>query len=186
MAVDTSDFHNGLNIEVEGEPYTVVWFQHHKPGKGGGIMRTKMRNLRTGSTVERSFKSGERFRELSLEKRPKTYLYVENGMYYFMDQETYEQVPINKEMITNALNFIVENATLDVLYLDDKIIGVELPPKVRLKITSTAPGARGDTVANATKPATLETGYEIQVPLFIKEDEYVVIDTTTGEYVERG
>ncbi len=185
MTVDTSDFHNGLNIEVENEPYTVIWFQHHKPGKGGAVMRTKLKNLYTGAIIERTFKSGEKFRELSLEKRQKTYLYNDNEMYYFMDQETFDQVPIAKDLLKTAIKFLTENANINILYLDGKVIGVELPPKVKLKVVNTVPGVRGDTVAGATKPATVETGVELQVPLFIKEGDFIVINTVTGEYEER-
>jgi elongation factor P len=185
MAIDTSQFNNGLIIEVEGEICTVVWFQHHKPGKGGAVMRTKLRNLKTGATIERTFKSGEKFREVEMEKRKKEYMYNDGKNYYFMDSETYEQVPIPKEQLGEAAKFLKENTGVEELYLDGKYYGIDMPANVDLKVTSTEPGVRGDTVTNVLKPAILETGAEIRVPLFIKTGDVVKIDTRSGEYIER-
>ena len=183
--ITTSDFKNGLNIEVDGEVYTVIWFQHHKPGKGGAIMRTRLRNIHTGAIIERTFKSGEKFNEVALERQKKQYLYSDDTNCYFMDTETYEQVPIRKESLKQLLRFIKENVQIDVLYLKSEFLGVELPIFVELKVTHTVPGVRGDTVSNVMKPATLETGAEIRVPLFVNIGDIVKVDTRTGEYVER-
>jgi elongation factor P len=186
VTVDTSEFYEGLSILVDGEPYTIIWFQHHKPGKGGAVMRTKLKHLRTGAIVERTFKSGETFEEIKVERKKKTYLYNDGDTYYFMDEETYEQIPIDKKVLGKAVNFLTENSSIDVIYLENEIIGVELPPTVVLRVVATVPGVRGDTVsASVMKPATVETGAVVQVPLFIKENDMIRIDTVTGEYVER-
>ncbi|MFH2070757.1 MAG: elongation factor P [Elusimicrobiota bacterium] len=185
MVVGTSDFHNGLNIEVEGDIWTIIWFQHHKPGKGGAVMRTKLRNIHTGSTIERTFRSGEKFRDVELEKRKKQYMYNDGKQWHFMDMETFEQSPVSREELGEESKFLKENDIIEFLYLDGKYLGVELPITVELKITHTVPGARGDTVSNVMKPATIETGAEIRVPLFIDIGDVVRVDTRTGEYVER-
>lgn len=183
--ITTADFRNGLNIEFEGEPYQIVWFQHHKPGKGGAVMRTKLKNLHNGAIIEQTFKSGEKFKELILEKRKKQYLYHEGATYYFMDLESYEQFPLEEKILGENKKFLKENSEIEVLYLEDKIIGIELPLSVELKVVATVPGIRGDTVSNVLKPATLETGVVVQVPLFIEEGDTVRINTKTGEYLER-
>ncbi len=183
--IDTSDFRNGLNIEVDGQPCMVVWFQHHKPGKGGAVMRVKLKNLKSGATTERTFKSGERFREVDLKRVKKQYLYKNGENYFFMDTETYDNVGISKEKLGGAVNFLKPDAEAEGLYLDGEFIGIELPITVVLKVAQTVPGVKGDSVSNIMKPATLETGVEINVPLFIKEGDTVKVDTRTGEYVER-
>jgi len=183
--ITTADFRNGLHIEVEGEPYTIIWFQHHKPGKGGAVMRTKLKNLRSGSIIERTFKAGEKFKELNLEKRKKQYLYRDEKTYYFMDLETYEQFPLDEKILGESKKFLKENSEIEVLYLESEVIGVELPLTVDLRVVGTVPGIRGDTVSNVMKPATLETGTVVQVPLFIEEGDLVRINTQTGEYLER-
>ncbi len=183
--IDTADFRNGLNIEVEGQPYTIVWFQHHKPGKGGAVMRIKMRNLKTGSTIERTFKSGEKFRAVELKKVKKQYLYKDGNNYFFMDLESYDNIGIDKEKLGTAVNFLKPDAEVEGLYLDGEFIGIDLPIAAELKVVRTVPGVKGDSVSNIMKPATLETGTEISVPLFIKEGDVVRVDTRTGEYIER-
>jgi len=183
--IDTSDFRNGLNIEVDGEPYTVVWFQHHKPGKGGAVMRVKLRHLKNGSTIERTFKSGERFREVELKRVKKQFLYKDGESYYFMDLETYDNVALPKEKLGITVNFLKPDTEVEGLYLDGEFIGIELPYILEFKVTATVPGVKGDTVSNVMKPATIETGAEVSVPLFIKEGDTIRIDTRTGEYVER-
>lgn len=183
--ITTADFRNSLHIEVEGEPYTIIWFQHHKPGKGGAMMRTKLKNLRSGAIIERTFKAGEKFKELNLEKRKKQYLYRDEKTYYFMDLETYEQFPLDEKILGESKKFLKENSEIEVLYLESKIIGAELPLTVGLRVVGTVPGIRGDTVSNVMKPATLETGAVVQVPLFIEEGDLVRINTQTGEYLER-
>lgn len=183
--IDTSDFKNGVNIVVDGEPYQIIWFQNHKPGKGGAVMRTKMRHLRKGSIIERTFKSGERFEGVDLEKHKKQFMYVAGNDFVFMDMATYEQVSFPKEQLGMATQFLTENLEVDATYIDGEFVGIELPISVQLKVTSTVPGIKGDSVSNMVKPATLETGAELSVPLFIKEGDIVKVDTRTGEYLER-
>jgi elongation factor P len=183
--ITTADFRNGLNIEFEGQPYRIVWFQHHKPGKGGAVMRTKLKNLHTGAIIEQTFKSGEKFKDLVLEKKKKQYLYHNEATYYFMDLESYEQFPLDEKTLGENKKFLKENSEIEVLYLEGEIIGVQLPLTVDLKVVATVPGIRGDTVSNVLKPATLETGTVVQVPLFVNEGDIVKINTETGEYQER-
>ena len=183
--IGISDFKNGILFENEGKIYQVVWFQHHKPGKGGAVMRTKIRNVRTGSIIEQTFKSGEKFQEVSMTRRKKQYLFHDEQNYTFMDTETFDQISISKEKMGEAVHFLKENVEVDALYLDDEFLALDLPASVELKVTHTVPGTRGDTVNNATKAATVETGAEVQVPLFIKEGDTIKVDTRTFEYVER-
>lgn len=183
--IDTSDFKNGANIEVDGHPYTVVWFQHHKPGKGGAVMRVKLRHLRTGGQIERTFKSGEKFREVEVRLAKKQYLYKDADTYYFMDLETYDNVGLSKEKLGLTVNFLKPDTQVEGLYLDGEFIGIEVPIIMEFKIEQTVPGVKGDTVSNVLKSATIETGAEVSVPLFIKEGDVVRVDTRTGEYVER-
>jgi elongation factor P len=183
--IDTADFKNGLTILVDGEPYQIVWFQNHKPGKGGAVMRTKMRHLRKGSIIERTFKSGERFESVSLEKHKKQFLYAAGDDYHFMDMENYEQVHYPKEQLGPQAAFLTENLEIDAIYLDNEFLGIELPLSVEFIIAQTEPGIKGDSVSNMTKPATLSNGAVITVPLFVKEGDKVRIDTRTGEYIER-
>jgi elongation factor P len=183
--IDTSEMGNGTVFEFEGAVYQIVWFQHHKPGKGGAMLRVKLRNVRTGSTIERTFKSGERFKELELSRRVKQYLYKENDSYVFMDNETFEQINVPASVVGEAARFLVENMEVQAMYLEEEFLGVELPPSVVLKVASTVPGVKGDSVSNLSKPATLSNGMEITVPLFIKEGEEIRVDTRTSEYVER-
>jgi elongation factor P len=182
----TADFHNGLNLEFDGELYTIIWFQHHKPGKGGAVMRTKLKNLKTGGTIEQSFKSGEKFREIDVDRVKKQYLYNDGETYNFMDNETYDQFTMQKSQVGEiAAKFLKENMEVQALYLDGKLLTIELPITIEVKVINTVPGERGNTVANVTKPATVETGAVVQVPLFIEEGELIKVDTRTGEYVER-
>ncbi|MBN1383660.1 MAG: elongation factor P [Elusimicrobia bacterium] len=183
--ITTSDFKNGKNIKVNGSPCQIVWFQHHKPGKGGAVMRVKLRNYETGAITERTFKSGEKFEEVSVVRKKKQFLYSVSNDYVFMDMETYEQINVTKDRIGDAIKFLKPDSEAEALYVDDRLLAVELPQNITLKVTSTIPGVRGDTVSNLVKPATLETGAEVQVPLFIKEGDTVKINSHTGEYVER-
>jgi elongation factor P len=183
--IDTSDFKNGVNIFVDGEPYTILWFQNHKPGKGGAVMRTKLKHLRKGSIVDRTFKSGEKFANVDVERRKKQYLYADTENFHFMDLETFDQITFPKEKLAEEAGFLKENIEVNALYLEGELVSIELPLSVELKVTSSAPGAKGDTVSSATKPATVETGIDIQVPLFIKEGDVIKVDTRTGEYLER-
>ena len=173
-------------MRLDGDIYTIVEFQHVKPGKGGGFSRTKLKSLNNGAVVERTFRSGDKVEEVRIEKREMQYLYAEGeDQYVFMDTETYEQTAIGKALIGDATDFLLENATAFVLVTDDKPIGVELPNFVELTVTATEPGVKGDTATNAVKPATLETGAVVSVPLFVNQGAKLRIDTRTGQYVER-
>ncbi len=183
--IDTSEMGNGSVFEFEGAVYQIIWFQHHKPGKGGAMLRVKMRNVRTGSSVERTFKSGERFQDLSLSRQPRQYLYKEGDMYVFMNNETFDQMNVPAEKLGESAKFLIDNMEVQALYLEEEFLGIELPTSVTLKVSSTVPGVKGDSVSNMVKPATLENGIEINVPLFIKEGESIRVDTRTSEYLER-
>ncbi len=183
--IGISDFKNGTIFENEGTVYQVVWFQHHKPGKGGAVMRTKIRNVRTGAITEQTFKSGEKFKEVDMSRRKKQYLYSDGEKYTFMDQETFDQIEVTKEKLGDAVNYLKENMEVESLYLEDEFLGLDMPASVLLKVTYTVPGIKGDSVSNTTKPATVETGIELLVPLFIKEGDTIKVDTRTGDYVER-
>ena len=183
--IGISDFKNGTIFDNEGTIYQVLWFQHHKPGKGGAVMRTRIRNVRTGAIIEQTFKSGEKFKEVSMSRRKKQYLYGDGQNFTFMDNETYDQLTVPLEKLGDQAKFLKENMEVEALYLEEEFLTLDLPASVVLKVTSTVPGVRGDTVSNTTKPATTETGIEVQVPLFIKEGEAIRVDTRTGEYVER-
>ncbi|OGR82092.1 MAG: elongation factor P [Elusimicrobia bacterium RIFCSPHIGHO2_01_FULL_64_10] len=183
--IDTSDFKNGILFEDDGVVYQVLWFQHHKPGKGGAVMRTKIRNMRNGAITERTYKSGVRFKEIALTRKKKQFLYSDGDAYTFMDQATFDQITVPAEKIKPLTPYIKEDMEVEALYIDDEFLGLDLPASVELKVTQTVPGLKGDTVSNVMKPATVETGAEVQVPLFIKEGDVVRVDTRTGEYVSR-
>jgi elongation factor P len=183
--ISTSDFRRGLKIELDGTPYTIAEFQHVKPGKGGAFVRTKLKNLVTGGVIDKTFRAGEKVEKPDLQEKTMQYLYGEGNQYYFMDNETYEQTFLTQEQLGDNKNFLQENVTVAILYYQGKPIGVELPIFVELEVTKTEPGIRGDTASGGSKPATLETGATIQVPLFVNEGEKVKIDTRTGEYIER-
>jgi elongation factor P len=185
MAVDTSEFRNGLKIEIDGEPFTMIFFQHVKPGKGGAFVRTKIKNLKTGRVLDRTFRSGEKLEEADVEERRMQYLYRDGADWVFMDSESYDQVHFNAEQVGDAAKWLKENLEVEVLFWKSKPINLELPSFIEAKITQTDPGLKGDTASGATKPATLETGAVVQVPLFIKEGETIRVDTRTGAYVER-
>ena len=183
--IGISDFKNGTLFENEGVIYQVVWFQHHKPGKGGAVMRTKIRNIRTGSIIEQTFKSGEKFKEAEMSRRKKQYLYGDGNSYTFMDQETYDQIAVSKDKVGELAGYLKENMEVDALYLGEEFLSLDLPASVELKVSQTEPGIKGDSVSNTTKPATLETGAQVLVPLFVKEGDTIKVDTRTGEYVGR-
>ena len=185
MPVSTSDFRNGLKIELDGEPFVIVFFQHVKPGKGGAFVRTKVRNLKTGRTLDRRFRAGERVELAEVEERKLQYLYQDGESLVFMDTENYEQIPFSIETVGEARQFLKENLDVEVIFWQGKPINIELPNFIEAKITQCEPGEKGDTASNVTKPATLETGAVVQVPLFIKEGQAIRVDTRTGEYVER-
>jgi elongation factor P len=183
--LDTSDFKNGLRIELDGEPFTVLYFQHVKPGKGGAFVRTKIKNLRNGKIVERTFRAGEKFGEADVEDRTMQYLYHDGSSFVFMDTDTYDQLPFSDEQIGESKKYLLENLEVDVLFWKNNPIDIELPAFIVAEVTQCDPGMKGDTAQGATKPATLETGVVVQVPLFIKEGEKLRVDTRSGEYVER-
>jgi elongation factor P len=183
--VSTSDFRNGLNILVDGEPYQITWFQNHKPGKGGAVMRVKIKHLRKGSTIERTFKSGEKFESVSVNRQKKQFLYKEGDNFNFMDMNTYEQISVSPEIIGDLASYLKENIEVDSVYLENELIGIEIPAIIEMTITESEPGIKGDSVSNMTKMAKLETGADIRVPLFIKVGDKIKVDTRTGEYVER-
>jgi elongation factor P len=183
--ISTSDFRNGLNILVDSEPYQITWFQNHKPGKGGAVMRVKLRHLKKGGTIERTFKSGEKFEALSVTRQKKQFLYKEGPNFNFMDMNTYEQISIPPELLGENANYLKENLEVEAVYLENELIGIDLPIIIEMTITESEPGIKGDSVSNLTKMAKLETGADIRVPLFIKEGDKIKVDTRTREYVER-
>lgn len=182
----TADFKNGLCLEFNNDLYTIVEFQHVKPGKGSAFVRTKLKNLKTGRVVENTFNSGVKITTARIEKRPHQFLFKDDLGYHFMDSSNFEQVGLAEELI-EGYQFLKEGQEVHVLYHDETEtpLSVELPPFVELKIVYTEPGIKGDTATNATKPAKLETGAEIQVPLFINQDEVIKVDTRTSSYSER-
>jgi elongation factor P len=183
--VSTSDFKNGLNILVDGEPYQITWFQNHKPGKGGAVMRVKLRHLKKGGTIERTFKSGEKFEALSVTRQKKQFLYKEGVNFNFMDMNTYEQITVKPELLGEMANLLKENLEIEAIYLESELIGIDLPIIIEMTIAESEPGIKGDSVSNLTKMAKLETGSDIRVPLFIKEGDRIRVDTRTCEYVGR-
>lgn len=182
---DTSEFRNGLKIEIDGEPFEIVEFQHVKPGKGSAFVRTRIRSLTSGRVLEPTFKSGDKVVRPDMEEREMQFLYREGADFHFMDSKTYEQTFIPEKALGEAKNFLKENVTAHILFHNGKAIGVSLPNAVELKVAKCDPGVRGDTVSGATKPATLETGFTIQVPLFINEGDMLKIDTRSGAYLTR-
>lgn len=183
--ISTNQFKNGTAIKVDGKRFTIVYFQHVKPGKGAAFVRTKLRNLDTGSVIEKTFRAGEKVENVRTESRPMTYLYGDGESLHFMDTETYEQTQIPMEVIGEAAGYIVPNGTATVLSADGEVISVEPPAHVDLEIAQTDPGLKGDTATGGSKPATLETGVVIQVPLFVNVGERVRIDTRSDEYLTR-
>jgi len=185
MIVATSEFRKGLRILVDDEPFVIVDFQHVKPGKGGAFVRTRLKSLITGNVLDRTFRSGDKVELPDMEEKQMQFLYREDDKFYFMDEQTYDQLFINEEYLGEAKNYLKEGLVISVLFYKGKTIGVEMQNFVTLQIVKTEPGIKGDTAQNATKPATLETGYVLQVPLFVEEGDMVKIDTRTGEYIER-
>lgn len=181
----TADFRKGLKIEYDGTPYIIVEFQHVKPGKGGAFVRTKIKNLINGRVIDQTFRSGEKVERPDLQEKEMQYLYAEGDRYCFMDNENYEQIYLNAEQLGDTQGFLQDNLNLKVLYYKGQPIAVELPTFVELMVSHTEPGFKGDTASGGTKPATLETGAVIQVPLFIDIGDRVKVDTRTGTYVER-
>ena len=183
--ISTNDFKTGVTVEIDGDAWQVVEFQHVKPGKGAAFVRAKMRNLCTGDVVERTFNAAEKLENAVVERRDMQYLYENEGMYVFMDNETYEQIELNKEQLGNAINFLKENMDAKVTSFKGRILGVELPNTVTLTVVETEPGIKGDTATGGSKNAKLDTGYVVKVPLFINEGDVLQIDTRTGAYIAR-
>lgn len=182
---ECSDFKKGLKILLEGDPYSITDFQHVKPGKGNQFTRTKLRNLITGSNLERTFKSGEKFGVPDIVYKEMNFLYRDETGYNFMDQTSFEQLALSEELISTDANYLIENLEVKICFFNDRAVGVELPKSVNLKVKQTDPGFKGNTVQNTFKPAILETGYSVQVPLHINEGDTLKINTTDGTYVER-
>ncbi len=183
--ISTSDFHNGITIEMGGELYSIIEFQHVKPGKGAAFVRSKLRNLRSGAITEHTFRAGEKVARAHLERKEMEYLYRDEDLYNLMDLETYEQISIPEEKIGDGVKFLKENDHLNVLMHGEEVVGVDLPVTVVLKVKETEPGVKGDTASGASKPATMETGLVVQVPLFVNSGDSIKIDTRSGNYMER-
>ena len=185
MPISAGDFRKGVVFEMDGKPMLVVDFQHVKPGKGAAFVRTKMKNVITGAVTETSFNPTAKFENAYVEKKDMEYSYNDGDLYYFMDPETYDMVPLNRDVLGDAFRFVKENTVCKLVSYKGSVFSVEAPNFMELEVTATEPGVRGDTATNVTKPATLETGAEIKVPLFINPGDKIKIDTRTGEYLER-
>lgn len=182
----TADFRNGMVLEIDGDLWTITYFQHVKPGKGGAFVRTKLKNVLTGAVVDKTYRSGEKVTDVRLERRPVNYSYTDGQLYFFMDAETFEMIPLDTEVIgEDQLKYLKENMECEGLVHDDKVISVELPQFVELEVVETDPGIRGDTAQGGTKPAKLETGAVVQVPLFIEEGDVLKVDRTEDKYLTR-
>ncbi len=183
--ISAGEFRNGITFELDNNVYQIVEFQHVKPGKGAAFVRTRLKNVITGAVVEKTFRPSEKMPKAHIERKDMQYLYNDGELFYFMDMESYEQLPINKGQFGDALKFVKENMMVKVLSYKGSVFGIEPPNFVELQITETEPGFRGDTATGATKPATLETGAVITVPLFIEQGDVIKVDTRSGEYMER-
>ena len=183
--IDTGDLKKGITIELEGELYQILDWQHIKMGRGSAQVRLKLRNIRAGHTIERTFQAGEKFTRARLDRRPVQFLYSEGNLYYFMDSESFEQSTLDAERLGDALDYLKEGISLEILSYKDEPISVELPNSVELEVVETGPGFKGDTAQAGNKPAKLETGITIQVPLFVNNGDIVRVDTRTGAYLER-
>ena len=183
--ISAGDFRNGVTFEMDGNVVSIIEFQHVKPGKGAAFVRTKIRNVITGAVTEKTFNPNDKYPTAYIERKDMQYLYQDGDLYYFMDNETYEQIPISAKVLGDNFKFVKENMECKVLSYKGNVFGVEPPTFVELQVTKTDPGFKGDTATNVTKPATLETGTEIKVPLFINPGDKIKIDTRTGEYLER-
>lgn len=183
--ISTNELKTGVTIEIDGEVFTVVDFQHVKPGKGAAFVRTKIKNIKTGQVFEKTFRAGEKLNRAIVERKNMQYLYSSGDTYYFMDTETFEQIPIAEELLGDSINYLKDNMEVTVLFYEEMTIGIELPTFVELEVTETEPGFKGDTATGGNKPATLETGAIVQVPLFINKGDVIKVDTRTGEYLSR-
>lgn len=183
--ISTNDFRTGLTIELEGDVYQVIEFQHVKPGKGAAFVRSKLRNVRTGAVIEKTFNAGEKIPKARIERREVQYLYSDGKDYNFMDMESYDQIAMSADQLGDAVKYLKENMIINVLTFQGKSIGVDLPNFVELEVVETSPGIKGDTASGGSKPATLETGAVVQVPFFINVGDKLQIDTRTGNYIKR-
>ena len=185
MPVSTTEFRNGLKIEIDGEPYAIVEFQHVKPGKGGAFVRTKMKSLKSGNVIDRTFRSGEKVDVPELEEKTMQYLYAADKDRVLMDTTSYEQISMSEKQLGDSVNYLKENMEIKVLYFKGQPINIDIPMFVELKIARTDPGVRGDTASGGSKPATLETGAVVKVPFYLNEGDVIKIDTRSGIFIER-
>ena len=185
MAISTNDLKNGMTLELDGNLFQVVEFQHVKPGKGGAFVRTTLKNVRSGAVVDRTFRAAEKVEQARLDKREMQYLYRDGADFVFMDNESYEQLHVQPTVLGSAANFLTEGMTAILQMFGDEIVGTDLPASVELSVTDTEPGIQGDRVSGARKPATLETGHVLQVPLFVNVGDRLKVDTRSGEYITR-
>lgn len=183
--ISVNDFRTGLTIEIDGDIYSVLEFQHVKPGKGAAFVRSKLRNLRNGNITEKTFRGGEKVSKALIETRQMTYLYESGGEYTFMDNETYDQITLPEERLEYELNFLQENMNVQIVTYESETIGIQLPNTVELEVVETDPGIRGDTATGGSKPAKLSTGFTVTVPLFINVGDRLIVDTRNGQYVSR-
>ncbi|HCP15849.1 MAG TPA: elongation factor P [Peptococcaceae bacterium] len=183
--ISTSDFRTGITFEMDNDIVTLVEFQHVKPGKGAAFVRCKLRSLKTGSTVEKTFRPGEKFQKAHVERKDMQYLYKEGDNWSFMDTESFDQVTLMESLLEDAPKYLKENMSTGILFYQGKVIGIDLPKQVELAVVATDPGIKGDTASGGSKPATLETGLVVQVPFFVNEGDVLIIDTRTGDYVSR-
>ena len=182
---EVSDIRKNLKIEIDGDPYIVIDYQFVKPGKGNAFTRTRLKNMITGYVLDRTYKSGEKLKPAKLEEQPMQFLYLQDDVYHFMNMETYEQIEMNESQVGEAKNYLIENLNIDILLFNNRPIAINLPNFVELKVVETDPGFKGDTVSGGGKPAIMHTGAKIQVPIFINNEDLIVVDTRTGQYVER-
>ncbi|HIZ45138.1 MAG TPA: elongation factor P [Firmicutes bacterium] len=183
--VSAGDFRNGITVEIDGNVFQVIEFQHVKPGKGAAFVRTKLKNIKNGGVVEKTFRPTEKFENAHIDRADMQYLYNDGDLYYFMDVNTYDQIPLSKDMVGDALKFVKENEMVKICSHKGQVFSIEPPLFVELEITETEPGFKGDTATGATKPATVETGAVVNVPLFVDQGDKIKIDTRTGEYLSR-
>jgi len=183
--IDTSDFRNGLHIILDGDIYTIIEFMHVKPGKGGAFVRTKLKNVRTGSVLDKTFRAGERMEQAFLERKPMQFLYSQDDEYYLMDMDTYDQIMVRRDQFGEGIKYLKENMEVSVLMHEGRVVGVEIPWFVELQVVETDPGVRGDTASGGSKPAVLETGAVVRVPFHINVGDIIKVDTRTDQYLER-
>lgn len=185
MAIDTSDFKNGITIVQDGDVWQIVEFQHVKPGKGGAFVRSKLRQVRTGKTVDKTFRAGEKMDQAILERRPLQFLYTSGETYAFMDMESFEQVEVNEDLLGDRAKYLIDQLEVTFVYWDDAILDIELPTAIEAEVAETDPGVKGDTASGGNKPATISSGATVTVPLFINIGDVIKVDTRSGTYLER-